>query len=188
MKKRLRGKKVIKKKQPLTFREKVQSPWGTFSIEASGRGVVRLNFPEKGKESIAEIRRASSQAKIHLKRAQQILERYFRGESVRFQEITFDLSGHTKFEEKVLKALIQVPSGKTVTYAALAVRAGSSQAARAVGSVMRKNPVPILLPCHRVIGSRGALGGYSQGPRWKKRLMKLEQIECCNSKKFFTRL
>ena len=85
-----------------------------------------------------------------------------------------DLSGYTPFQRKVYALLRKVPVGKTVTYGDLAKRAGLPGAARAVGTAMKKNRLPIVIPCHRVIKSDGSLGFYSQGVAWKRMLLKCE--------------
>lgn len=90
------------------------------------------------------------------------------------QRRKLDLTGFTRFQRKVYAALRKVPSGKTVTYSELARRAGFPGAARAVGSAMRMNRLPIVIPCHRVILSSGGLGEYSLGKKWKKKLLEHE--------------
>ena len=105
------------------------------------------------------------------------LEAYFAGERV-----TFDLdvggwaeaAGCTTFETAVYEALAAVPYGEAVSYRDLAVLAGHPNAYRAVGSTMARNPLPVLLPCHRVIRSDGHLGQYGDDPAWKVRLLELE--------------
>jgi len=78
------------------------------------------------------------------------------------------------FHEQVLHELAQVPYGITTTYGALANKVGRPQAARAVGTVMNRNPIPIVLPCHRVLGSNGSLTGYAGGLDMKLKLLQLE--------------
>jgi methylated-DNA-[protein]-cysteine S-methyltransferase len=84
------------------------------------------------------------------------------------------------FHRKVYTALCKIPTGKTITYAELAKRAGSPGAARAVGQAMAKNPFPVIIPCHRVVPSTGKLGEYSGrgGVTTKRRLLQLEGIDC----------
>ena len=88
-----------------------------------------------------------------------------------------DISWATEFQQAVLKACCKIEAGKTMTYGELAEQAGYPQAARAVGAVMAKNPIPLLIPCHRVVGRNGALTGYSGtgGVAMKQRLLKHEQ-------------
>jgi len=82
----------------------------------------------------------------------------------------------SEFERKVYRALLKVTAGKTVTYGGLAKKAGYPGAARAVGSAMRKNPFPILIPCHRVVKSGGTIGRYSRGMTIKRKLLLHEGV------------
>jgi methylated-DNA-[protein]-cysteine S-methyltransferase len=101
------------------------------------------------------------------------LKDYLSGKKVRFTE-KVDLSSGSPFEQKVWKKMLQIPYGKTVSYKKLAQMAGSSKKARAVGNACARNPLPIIVPCHRVIKSDGGLGGYGGGIERKRRLLDLE--------------
>jgi methylated-DNA-[protein]-cysteine S-methyltransferase len=106
-----------------------------------------------------------------------LLERYFDGERVVFPldvAAFAEAHGCTRFEADVLVALAGVPYGTTVSYRELAALAGRPAAQRAAGSVMARNPLPVILPCHRVVRSDGTLGNYGDDPRWKARLLTLE--------------
>jgi methylated-DNA-[protein]-cysteine S-methyltransferase len=106
-----------------------------------------------------------------------LLERYFAGETVAFAlDVTryARVYGCTTFETAVLRALAAVPYGHPVSYRDLAVAAGYPNAYRAVGSVMARNRLPVVLPCHRVIKNDGRLGDYGDDPMWKARLLALE--------------
>ncbi len=85
----------------------------------------------------------------------------------------------TEFEKKVLKVVSTIPIGQTRSYKWVAKKVGSPKAVRAVGQVLKKNPFPILIPCHRVIASDGGIGGYSLGKNAKKRLLELEKDITC---------
>jgi len=85
-----------------------------------------------------------------------------------------DLSERTEFERKILDALVDVPFGSLVSYGELAERAGCPRAARAAGGAVGSNPAPIFIPCHRVIRSSGALGGFGAGTEWKTALLRHE--------------
>ncbi|GEN47111.1 methylated-DNA--[protein]-cysteine S-methyltransferase [Alkalibacillus haloalkaliphilus] len=100
------------------------------------------------------------------------LERYFNQESLS-EEIPMELVG-TDFQKSVWNALIQVPYGQTVKYQEIAKAINNPKAVRAVGGAINKNPVSILIPCHRVIGSNGSLVGYEGGLERKKALLTLE--------------
>ena len=105
-----------------------------------------------------------------------ILQQYAAGEPVNLNEVPLDLAGATPFEKRVREQLARIGYGQTISYGELAMQSGSPGAARAVGSVMARNPVPLLIACHRVLGAGGKLGGYSapSGLEMKKRLLKME--------------
>jgi O-6-methylguanine DNA methyltransferase len=85
-----------------------------------------------------------------------------------------DWRGGTPFQQQIWKALLQIPPGRTRTYGELAADAGHPGAARAVGSACGANPIPVLVPCHRVVPSGGGLGGFSGGLGWKETLLRRE--------------
>jgi O-6-methylguanine DNA methyltransferase len=106
-----------------------------------------------------------------------LLTRYFSGERVEFPldvEAYVEQFGCTAFEADVLRALARVPYGRMVSYRDLARDAGYPNAYRATGSVMARNELPVILPCHRVTRSDGQLGNYGDDPSWKRRLLELE--------------
>jgi methylated-DNA-[protein]-cysteine S-methyltransferase len=101
------------------------------------------------------------------------LDEYFDGRRSEF-ELAHDLTPVAPFHRLVLRELARVPYGEVTTYGALAARVGRPGAARAVGTVMNRNPLPIVLPCHRVIGANGSLTGYGGGLDKKRLLLDLE--------------
>jgi O-6-methylguanine DNA methyltransferase len=101
------------------------------------------------------------------------LDDYFAGKRTAF-DLELDLRGVSGFSLDVLNELAKVPYGQTATYGELADRAGNPRAARAVGMVMNRNPIPIVLPCHRIVGSSGQLVGYGGGLERKELLLRLE--------------
>jgi len=103
------------------------------------------------------------------------LEEYLAGRRREF-ELPVDLSECTPFHRQVLETLAQVPWGHLVSYGELARRVGRPGAARAVGGAMAHNPVPILIPCHRVVRGDGSPGGFTSGLDWKRRLLRTEGI------------
>lgn len=149
----------------------VPSPWGGFYLFASARGISRLEFPgykiKKGEVS-------PQKTPLELHRAAKALEDYFKGKPADFSSLPFDLETKTDFERKVLRRLLRVKKGETVSYGDLARSSGFPGAARAAGSVMRKNPLPVLIPCHRVFAAGNKIGGYAKGLGWKRRLLELE--------------
>lgn len=105
---------------------------------------------------------------------QQQFAEYFLGRRKKF-ELPVDLTHLTNFQQKVLRELSKIPHGHTTSYGQLAAHCGLPKAARAVGHVMALNPLPVLLPCHRILAAGGTLGGYSGGLHIKKILLNLEQ-------------
>jgi len=114
-----------------------------------------------------------------LRQAGRELAEYFAGRRQAF-EVPLDLSGWPPFTRKILEELCKVPYGATLTYGELATRAGAPRAARAVGQAMAANPLPIVIPCHRVVAADGRLGGYSGGAGLptKQWLLAFEQSKC----------
>jgi methylated-DNA-[protein]-cysteine S-methyltransferase len=104
------------------------------------------------------------------------LQAYATGARDDFRDVPLNLDPFTDFQRRVLACCRRIPYGKTLTYAQLAARAGSPRAARAVGQCMAANPIPLVIPCHRVVAANGGLGGYSAagGLGLKRRLLELE--------------
>lgn len=148
------------------------SPVGELLVAATDRGVCRISyFPERAEDEIARLigRRLLRSPLDDIHRE---LDEYFEGTRHDF-ELPLDLRV-APFHADVLRELAQVPYGTTTTYGTLAAQAGHPKAARAVGTVMNRNPIPIVLPCHRVIGANGALVGYAGGLEVKVKLLELE--------------
>jgi len=103
------------------------------------------------------------------------LRHYFRGEKVSFR-VRLDLSGMSEFTRRVLDECRKIPYGETATYTDLAYAIGQPGAARAVGQAMGRNPVPVVIPCHRIVASGGGLGGFGCGLEWKAYLLGLEGV------------
>lgn len=102
------------------------------------------------------------------------LREYFAGQRKKFS-VKLDLSG-TQFQLRVWKELTKIPYGKTISYKQLAIKTGDAKAVRAVGGANGSNPIPIIIPCHRVINANGELGGYSGGLDIKSTLLTLEGV------------
>ena len=107
-----------------------------------------------------------------LQKAEKQLTEYFQGKRTEFS-IPLGFKG-TKFQEKVWKQIEQIPFGKTISYSDLARKAGSPNAIRAAGSNTGKNPLAIVIPCHRVLAKGGAIGGFAGGVKWKRHLLAIE--------------
>ena len=101
------------------------------------------------------------------------LEAYFKGDRTTF-DLEMTIQG-TAFQKKVWQELVKIPYGETISYGELARRIGNPKASRAVGMANGKNPIPIIIPCHRVIGKNGSLTGFGGGIDVKKKLLELEK-------------
>jgi methylated-DNA-[protein]-cysteine S-methyltransferase len=135
-----------------------RSPIGLIEILGTEEGLTALNF-------VRGRRRKESRAEPFLKGAVAQVDEYFRGKRRQFS-LTLCLEG-TDFQKKAWQQLIRIPYGKTATYGEVAAALGRPEAARAVGQANHRNPVSIIVPCHRVIGSAGRLVGYGGG-LWRK--------------------
>lgn len=140
---------------------------GRFRIEATDRGVLRL-YPGRG------VAAASARAQRHAAQAQEELGEYLAGRRA-FFFVAVDLAGVAPFQARVLAEARRIPFGETESYAELARRIGRPRAARAVGNALGANPVPIIVPCHRVIRGDGSWGHYAFGGRMKTQLLALER-------------
>ena len=151
------------------------SPLGTLLLAASPRGLCRIAYdPEPEREAEALAKRFGLRIlRVPLDDPRRQLDEYFAGRRHGF-DLELDLAGVGPFPRRVLEELALVPYGEVTTYGRLAARAERPRAARAVGTVMNRNPLPIVLPCHRVVGSTGKLVGYGGGLERKERLLRLE--------------
>jgi methylated-DNA-[protein]-cysteine S-methyltransferase len=154
-----------------------ETPVGTLLVAASGRGLCRISFdpePEREAERLARVFGARVlRASRPLEDVRRQLDEYFDEKRTDF-DLAVDLSPAADFTRQVLTRLAKVPHGQLTTYGALAKAAGRPQAARVVGTVMNRNPIPIVLPCHRVVGANGDLVGYGGGLDRKRLLLTLE--------------
>lgn len=147
----------------------ITTPIGRLTLVATSKGLQQVIF---GARKLPISRDVSAKAKSHLNLAERQLQEYFAGKRKKFS-IKLDISG-TEFQESVWYALNKISYGKTVSYAQQAKLVHKPKAFRAVGSANGKNPVAIVLPCHRVIASDGTLGGYGGGLSIKRKLLALE--------------
>ena len=155
----------------------VDSPLGRLLVAATDRGVCRIAYDPEPERDLEQLARAFGARVLRSPRPteqpRRQLAEYFEGRRRTF-DLPVDLRAAAEFSRRVLEQLRGVPFGELTTYGALAARAGKPRAARAVGTVMNRNPVPIVVPCHRVVGSTGALVGYGGGLERKRALLRLE--------------
>ena len=153
------------------------TPVGTLLVGVTDRGVCRISFdpePEHHLELLARVfgpRVLRSSKPVD--RVRRELDEYFEGRRQHF-DVEPDVRGVPDYYRRVLDELARVEYGTTTTYGTLAALTGNPRAARAVGTVMNRNPIPIVLPCHRVIGASGSLTGYGGGLDRKEHLLRLE--------------
>jgi methylated-DNA-[protein]-cysteine S-methyltransferase len=143
-----------------------ESPLGPLTLLAGPSGLTGLRFPGAHRPPAGGHRPEGFRAAIEQ------LEQYFAGERETF-ELELDLQG-TEFQLRVWERLRRIPYGTTVTYGALAAEIGRPERSRAVGAAVGRTPIPIVVPCHRVVGSDGALTGYGGGLPRKRALLDLE--------------
>ncbi len=156
----------------------VDSPFGTLLAAASRRGLLRLAFPEESRDSVLErIARRFSPSIVEssavLDPVRRELEEYFAGARREFA-LPLDWSLIGPFGRRVLSVTSEIPFGGVLSYAEVAAEAGSPRGSRAAGNALGANPIPIVIPCHRVLRTGGALGGYGGGLERKRWLLELE--------------
>jgi methylated-DNA-[protein]-cysteine S-methyltransferase len=149
----------------------IASPVGKLRLVASEKGLVAIDV-RSNTAHLETSQNASAQA--ILEKTKQQLDQYFAGKRTSF-DVALDLVG-TEFQVKAWRALCRIPFGKTISYGQQAANIKKPKAFRAVGSANGKNPIPIIVPCHRVVASDGTLGGYSLGLKMKKQLLALEGV------------
>jgi len=159
----------------------VDSPLGPLWIAVGPKGVLAIHYG--GEPSAAELARiVRTYGPGLLPDARRVdpvareLDQYFGGTRRRF-DIAVDLTPLTEFQRRILSAPARVAFGEVSTYAKVATQAGSERASRAAGQALGANPIPIVVPCHRILASDGTLGGYAGGLDAKRRLLGLERRE-----------
>jgi len=151
------------------------TPIGTLLVAATDRGLCQISFdPDRGLDELSrKVGTRVLRVPRKLDPARRELDEYFEGRRTEF-DLPLDIARVAEFNRVVLDELALVPYGQVTTYGALAAKVGRPRAARAVGVVMNRNPIPIVLPCHRVIGASGSLTGYGGGLHRKQALLELE--------------
>ena len=175
----------------MTERSIFKTPWGWMGLAASSGGVRIIVLPKASRRAVenalnaqsvvlngsldvtASHRLRPSRTATLLKNAQAQLLSFMAGERSTL-DFPVDLSGGSSFQRKVWRAILRIPYGRVRSYKWVAARMGGRQYSRAVGNALGANPVPIIVPCHRVVSHNGSLGGFSGGLHMKRRLLDLE--------------
>ncbi len=161
------------------FIHSFETKWGTFRTAAKARNLVLVAMPGESKESFDD-RIAERFGDLQLERggvvnqqAEKEIKAYLGGKLKRFT-VKFDISA-APFQKKVLRMVARIPFGQTKTYGEIAAIVGNPRASRAVGTANAKNNLPLIIPCHRVVGCSG-IGGYGGGLQLKRRLLEHEGV------------
>lgn len=158
---------------------RIETDWGAISITFSDEGLTSLNLPGEASLTIADNNpHLIASYRGNCDNAVSLLRDYFSGSLVDLSNIKVDLSVRTPFFRDICRVAQSIPYGELRTYGELAEMIGRKGAARAVGRVMAANPLPIIIPCHRVVSSDGSLTGYSAsgGLETKKKLLIMEGL------------
>ena len=158
----------------------ISTKFGTMKVEWQGDALCRLHWmvdPVEAQE-LPSWERFLTRASETQSRLIEDLIAYTEGEAISFHDIPVMFTGGTSFRQRIWRACREIPYGETVTYGTLARMAGRPGAARAVGSAMANNQIPLVIPCHRVVAAGNKLGGFSspQGTLLKKRLLQMENL------------
>jgi methylated-DNA-[protein]-cysteine S-methyltransferase len=155
----------------------IESELGPLLAAVTDHGLARITYDPDPEHELEALARLAGPRVLRAPRAldetRRELDDYFASKRTAF-DLRLDLRGLTGFTLDVLNELAKVPYGHTATYGELAERAGNPRASRAVGMVMNRNRIPIVLPCHRIVGSSGQLVGYGGGLERKEKLLRLE--------------
>jgi methylated-DNA-[protein]-cysteine S-methyltransferase len=156
------------------------SPFGTLLLATTPRGLIRVGLPNQNAEELLDdlatrISPRVLEAPAQLDEARRELDLYFEGKLTEF-DLPLDWRLSKDFRRKVLRAIARIPYGQTRSYTQMATSAGNVRAVRAAGTACGSNPIPVVVPCHRVLRSGGALGGYGGGLPMKEELLRLEGV------------
>ena len=156
------------------------SPFGPLLLATTPRGLVRVGLPNQDADELlvdlaARVSPRVLEAPAALDAARRELDLYFEGKLTEF-DLPLDWRLSKDFRQRVLRAIAEIPYGQTRSYTEMAKRAGNERAVRAAGTACGSNPLPLLVPCHRVLRTGGALGGYGGGLPMKESLLRLEGV------------
>lgn len=156
-----------------------RTPWGWMGVSETAKGIDAVVLPKASRQAVlSELRLASAtlmegRTSPRLREAQAQLTGYLAGTRRTFN-LSLDISQGTSFQQKVWKTLQRIPYGRLRSYQWVAVQIGGSRYARAVGNAVGSNPLPIVIPCHRIVAQDKSLGGFSGGLPTKRKLLTLE--------------
>jgi methylated-DNA-[protein]-cysteine S-methyltransferase len=157
-----------------------ESSIGYIIIVTRNGKVINLDITDRGmyraRKMVSSLYPEATEAMAPFKTIRTLLDRYLQGREVDF-EVEVDISHLGAFTQKVLHELRKIPRGEVRTYGWLAKKIGKPGAARAVGQALKRNPIPIIIPCHRIIRDDGTIGGFSMGVNIKERLLALEGVK-----------
>ena len=156
----------------------LDSPFGELVVAETGKGVVKISFGQESTDEVVEelawtVSPRVLEAPARLDPVRRELDQYFEG---RLHDFTVPLDWQLigGFQTKVLRATAAIPYGETRSYGEVAAEAGNRRAFRAAGTALGRNPLPLIVPCHRVLRAGGVIGNYGGGPEMKEALLKLE--------------
>jgi methylated-DNA-[protein]-cysteine S-methyltransferase len=153
----------------------VRTKLGPFRVAYSPRGISHIDFPGSGGLVAQASRLAAKAPPSFIRKFTRQFQQYVAGKPVRWS-VPFDLSAGTAFQQSVWRALTKIPRGETRSYGWVAQQIGKPGSARAVGAACGANPVPVVVPCHRVIAGDGSIGGFGGGLPMKRRLLRIEGV------------
>ncbi|MBS7637616.1 methylated-DNA--[protein]-cysteine S-methyltransferase [Candidatus Bathyarchaeota archaeon] len=165
-------------REGVVYYDGMLSPIGEIWMAGSEKGLLKIDLLTSEEQFLADLRKITSSKPIRdarrFTKIEGLLEEYFRGNKVIF-DIPLDLNG-TEFQKDVWRAIYKVPFGRLSSYGRIAEEIGRPKAVRAVGNAVGANPLPIVIPCHRIIRADGGLGGYGGGIDLKLYLLSIEGI------------
>lgn len=160
----------------MKYKTNYKSVVGTLTLISDGQNLTHIIFEkEPYYQSVKKEAQINNDLKI-FKQTKNWLDKYFNKENPSISELPLDLQG-TKFQIKVWNILKTIPYGQTITYGKIAKKINPNMSSRAVGRANAYNPIPIIIPCHRVVGTNNNLTGYSGGLDIKIKLLQLENID-----------
>ena len=156
-----------------------QTPWGWIGVSETMKGIDAIVLPQASRQAVlsglqaVSIEQLDCQVSSRLREARAQLTDYLAGTRKSF-DLSLDLSRGTSFQQKVWRTLRRISYGRVRSYQWVAVRVGGTRYARAVGNAVGANPMPIVIPCHRIVAQDSSLGGFSGGLSMKRKLLTLE--------------